>query len=353
LRDASDIREFCQKALASHGCLIDSPHYDILHVMVPPALAPQFGNTEFLALAFTPEVKRSNPDTQLVTYNSPLLGRVIEIAKERGKATRQNATGLNHEPGNLEEKVQRKITVYNSNLELLSEAAEAITNLVFNFKVSYMTDDKDEEIKTVAVDTRDLRISEKFREELDKVFLEEKCDFPHLPSAPAGPPQKAYEAASNYIVSNITEKVDTYKVLLLKRLLKEKSRINEFYARSQKDAEKRLLRANLTQQEIARMQDRIRAIQLDRKRKVADLTDKYSLRVNIELLSIVSIVQPKIRCDVRISTHGENLLTSLYWDPLLKEVDEVRCDSCGSHRRNFFLTNGILVCTDCSTQRRH
>jgi hypothetical protein len=114
----------------------------------------------------------------------------------------------------------------------------------------------------------------------------------------------------------------------LQRFLElDRARLAEYYDDLIKDAEKRL--RNVEEERHPALEAKLAAIRVERQSKLADVEQKYRLRVELELVNLAVIVQPKLDLTVEIKKRTKTVQRRVVWDPLRHIVEPLVCDVCG------------------------
>jgi hypothetical protein len=122
----------------------------------------------------------------------------------------------------------------------------------------------------------------------------------------------------------------------------------------QSDLEKRLARADDDRRSA--LQAKLAALQVERQSKLDDAEQKYRLRLELELINLAVIAQPKIELDVEIRKRGVAIKRPVVWDPVRHVLEPLVCDVCGLPGEGLYLCeNGHLAhaacmapqCVDC------
>ena len=108
---------------------------------------------EIVRLAFDPEAIPEHPGSQLASYGTPLVDRLLADAVNRGRHIVLYMVGLNITPQNLEDRLCRVVTLP-SGFELTLEQSRPLhfPQAVFWFEATFVSDQKEQDLLTVAVD---------------------------------------------------------------------------------------------------------------------------------------------------------------------------------------------------------
>jgi hypothetical protein len=96
------------------------------------------------------------------------------------------------------------------------------------------------------------------------------------------------------------------------------------------------------------LQDKLTAVQTERRHKLADLAERYQVRIHLTLLNLLVIQQPKLIQPVPISNRSTQVSAYAVWDPLLRQVEPLHCQVCGQPGQRLYLChNGHLAHETC------
>ena len=107
------------------------------------------------------------------------------------------------------------------------------------------------------------------------------------------------------------------------------------------------------------MAEKLTGLAVERTAKLADARDRYGIRVDLELVNVLLISQPKVIVPVTISNRTVSITRTVVWDPLLHRLEPLVCDVCGAPGEGLHLcTGGHLAhaaclapqCIDCKRE---
>jgi hypothetical protein len=132
----------------------------------------------------------------------------------------------------------------------------------------------------------------------------------------------------------------------------DRARLNEYYDGIIGDLKRRLDRASDAPQEQAQrratLEDKLAATEAEREAKLADVEAKYHPRVELELINLQFIHQPKVLLPVHIGNRSTTVERIVVWDPLLHRLEPLACDVCGRAATRLVLcSGGHLAHEDC------
>ncbi len=135
------------------------------------------------------------------------------------------------------------------------------------------------------------------------------------------------------------------------RLDTQIARLTRYYADLRQEMAEQLQRARNAEEAKTRHAERLTALQHEEQLRVAELRQKNVLRVELRLLQLLRIEQPKlqIRASLQAPDHAPGQLT-LIWDPLLEVLEAPTCPTCHRPSYSFQLGKyGQITCEFCRT----
>lgn len=132
----------------------------------------------------------------------------------------------------------------------------------------------------------------------------------------------------------------------------DRARLQEYYDAISRDLKRRLDRTGDVPQDRAQrrasLEDKLIATQAEREAKLADVEAKYHPRVQLELINLQFVHQPKVLLPVRIGTRSTAVERIVVWDPLLHRIEPLACDVCGQPATRLMLcSSGHLAHEQC------
>ncbi len=95
------------------------------------------------------------------------------------------------------------------------------------------------------------------------------------------------------------------------------------------------------------LESKIDSLRAERSAKLADIEARYQLRVELELINTLLIVQPKVLLPVEIGNRRVTITRLAVWDPLVHRLEPLVCDVCGQPGE------GLHLCTQGHLAHRH
>jgi len=345
-----DLHDFCKMAFESLGCLVDSRD-DCLEVLIPDEFKDEFKDRSYLKIVFRKDLLDSS-DTEFICLGSPILSSLINLVSKRGRFS-CFYLDLNPVTSNLYNKVQRKIRFLNCKSQFLEEMKTYSCYCIFNFKISYLSEDNIEEIRGLVIDLNHLGLRQRFLNSDYTLYLRDKFDPSFLSLIELGNIRKAYEKAKDCLIKEYTPTILNISKGLEKRLRKGMERVNGYYLENEEEINKRIERERI-EEKRERLYQKLQLNRLEKDRKLRELEDKYKIKVKIRLLNLALVFQPKIKAKIELILKDKVRYFNIFWDPLFKEVESAFCQGCREETEDLYfdLKSEKALCKGCYNNRR-
>jgi hypothetical protein len=345
----SPLEEFLRGYAEVSGGLWDEIEPQVYDLMLPGRTAA--GEPEIVRLAFDPEAIPEHPGAQLASYGTPLVDRLLADAVNRGRHIVLYMVGLNLAPQGLEDRLRRAVTLP-SGFELKLEQSRPLhfPQAVFWFEATFVSDQKEQDLLTVAIDVHHSRQVRHLDRLLDRGHLAEKPWTP-LAEAPHQGLRTAYPIARDRVVRTLSALANTYHRELHERLDRQLERISRYYGDLRAEVEEQAQKARNRESDPAKFIARLESLTREEELQGAELRRKSQLKVNLRLLNLLVIHQPKLLFHTAVATAGTASIvgrTEWVWDPLVESIEAAVCPNCRHPTFEFGVTRqGRLVCPNC------
>jgi hypothetical protein len=298
-------------------------------------------------LTFDPEALPEHPSAQLASFGTPLVDRLLGDALHRGRAGQLYLVGLNLQPHDLLARVKRSVRVAAATIEIESARALHFPQVVFWFQAAFVSDQKEQIILPVAID---LHHGREVRHSDELLSTARLADHP----SPALPPTRSMSLTSGYrvaraqILRSVTALANNRGRELTERCETQISRLTRYYADLHEELEEQKRRSRAADA-AARHTERVAALEREHQLRAAELRKKSILHVDLRLLQLLRIEQPKVLVRAAATgTSGAPARFEVVWDPLVDSVEAVACPVCTKPSYDFALNrSGQLGCEAC------
>lgn len=354
LQKSLDLKEFVSSAVKLSGGTVKKIEENLLEIHIPDDTSEDSQHSKRLKkVAFDPEVALDYPDSEFLTFGSPILENIISLSSKRGLVSQFYITGLNLEYYQLIKQVKRNISLGNCDISSYTEKVFMFYYLLFNFKTTYLSDEKEEEIRSIIIDMSNGQVSRQIFDLIteDNISEKEYYSFPDYPLKVDT--LKAYIMARQKIEKKIIPIIKDKQNSLIKRREKEINIINNFYDDTKDEIEESLNKQDLSDEKKKMILDRLKLIEIERERRITELKDKYKIETSLELINSAIISQPKIVFQSKLDGEKLSSVVDLIWNPLTQSMEPVLCSKCLQPTLNLYLKRGTVgqpanvVCENC------
>jgi hypothetical protein len=330
---ASALRDFTARLLARGGALVEHDREDMVAV-IPFSLAKELQVEEYERLAF--DRRMAGPHARVVDYDSPLLerfGRVVTTLGQIAYVPPPPITLKSIDPGEI---VDRTVTFSNGIVRDCRSEAGCAHYVGFVVQFELLADE---------------RISG-----LTEVWLNHTCwSVPRLEGFAArllSPREGNVDAGAGMAaVENVREmasaawgraaavaraRVETRLqdaiASLRRRRDRDFERLREYYEAIDQEIRRRARRARARSDEatVNAETSRLDATAQAFRGRVAELVDRYRVRVHLEPLATIVSTLPVHHVTARLLRRSASRTISLAWNPIDRALEAPACDGCGT-----------------------
>jgi hypothetical protein len=299
-------------------------------------------------LTFDPEALPEHPSAQLASFGTPLVDRLLQDAIRRGRAGQFYLIGLNLQPHDLLPRLRRSLDVAPAVIQVERVRALHFPQVVFWFQAAFVSDQKEQLVLPVAIDLHYGREVRHQDELLDPGRLAEQ-PAPPLPPARTQGLTSGYRLAQGQVLRSVAALANSRGRELAERRDVQIARLRRYYADLRGELDEQQRRARNAEEAAARRAERLAALEREEALRVAELRQKSLLHVDLRLLQLLRVEQPKLLVQVALTAehHAPGHL-EVVWDPLLEAVEAVPCPLCGRPSYSFTLNRfGQVGCEAC------
>ena len=301
-----------------------------LSILAPPHLS-EVGAHEF----WVADEEPPNRELSLLYLGHPFLEQVLDAARKDGVVACRHAPPPPSRRTDLLQRLSRQITFRNATITPGNPIARVTPWLLFTFGVTYIWDDKRQEIRRVGVDafhgcSFDPAV-------LSRCWLEEG---PLTREIDLG---SGYQAAQKLLERRIEPRVQALQRDSSRYLEVESSRLERYYEQLLQDLRKR-----------EKSGDKVKRTEAERDARRRDLEDRFRLRVQARVIQLERIDLYRDHLPLTVSRRKVTRSLQLTYNYLLKEFDPCPCDACQSRVNLVWLCEqGHILCSGCYQECIH
>ena len=386
----SELADFVLSALRQAGGIVDPPAFGLYDVLLPEEVARRWRVPAYQRLSFGAELpatassrwsgigeaspgakadRAAGTGTEEVTsvgYGHPLVETLMEEVRAEPACTRVFVNSVRTDKRGLFQLARQSLSFPNARLSEVPQQGEVVAvchYLRFYFKAALITDEKREQLISIVMDAQTgLAVPDLAHIERLARLEEEPSRDSHLPAAVRWSPGHTplsrpvldglLERATGAALHELAVPLEALRRRASRYLELDRARLNEYYDDIARDLKRRLDRAGDVPenrpQRRAVLEDKLAATQAEREAKLADVEAKYRQRVELELINLQVIHQPKVLLPVHIGNRSARVERVVVWDPLLHRLEPLACDVCGQAATRLALcSSGHLAHEDC------
>jgi hypothetical protein len=351
--DTSPLEEFLLEYVEVAGGLWQAVEPQVYDAMLPTSIEHAIDLTTsegVFRFTLDPEAIPDYPTAQLMAFGNPLLDRIFDHAQALGRVAQVYLTGFNLTPHDLPAAVRRSLQVP-AGVEVRSAPPRAyhFSSAVFWFQATFISDEKVQDIFSVGIDRYYGRLTRTLEDTLRNAALSETRSYPY-PDAPRWSLRRTYQLAREETAHTIAVTAHSHLAELQQYLQRETRRVTGYFADLRAELADRRARAAAKGEDVAPFEAQRSALDREEQTQLADLRHKLALRVQVRLLNVLHVIQPKLRIRVQlVPPQGIGGEIEVVFDPALQKVEATVCPECARPTLALALNrSGQVVCPACA-----
>ncbi len=294
--------------------VVEPVGYRAIEVLLDESVQPHFGGHEYLLLAFSPETAHEQANAELLTYGSPLVDVMAEVATKRGNAVHFY---LNSQPttGRTLEKVRAQTRLPGHLLQAGEERLRLFHHALFRFRVSLIGEEREEFFRDLLVDLHTGWATLRLEEQALRSFGSME--------PPANPElrlqlslQQAWQTATEKLRVDMAAEVKAHEDLLRMACIAEQRQVAEHYEAMIARLEAGKARRGADPE---RIDAKVRATRADQELRLRDLEKRYRLGLEIVLTQLALVSYLKATVPLTLQQGKEARPGVAVWDSLTRE----------------------------------
>ncbi len=325
---------------------------DILDVVLPREIASTLELSDLVTFTTATEV---NGGSYFVTYGSDIFERFEKFLVSDGQVAsiKVNYQGFLKKSG-FEKMVQQTLVPQNGLLKVKSFKAAFTPYLLCN--VAYHAEADERRLGLVSffingitgvsgVDIGDALMWASDLIESDRI--DPAADLKSNDSYPEIDWDNLLAICEKTATDAIEQEIAPWRESLSRKMNRDVTRVRDYYDAIVEQINEKIERLSLEEQQLEIEKNRIAATQMEKERKILDLEQRYSLRVEASLHSakVIWLQTVHIECEL-IRKKNKRLVTAV-WNPYTKIVEPLRCSKTGIGVTSFYLSDDDGSISSC------
>jgi hypothetical protein len=340
MTDSSNrFRNFAARLLEDEGALVEPIEPQGLEAMLPENLRRALGTPEFLRLGFAAELPVGAERASLESDWLEKFGRLLD---ERGRRLKFAVDAAVPPLGHVERIVERNVVLQNA-VYRLSQVEPAWTRyLIFIFRYTAISDEKREGIIRFGINLINGSAIDPMVDQLLATAMNENATEAAPKPAPSQLPadwtaERLKKAITRAAPIRARAQLSQFVNGMQRRLDRDLERLHEYFGGLREESWRKLKREK---SDAARERLRIEAAEREYQAKVADLKQKYDLRVDIEPVQTLELISQVQRVALAIKRRKGERKLALDWNPIARQLDPPPCEW------SFIAEGSRVICDD-------
>ncbi len=321
----SDPLDICARFLEVEGAAVDRTPGGI-EAVVPERIVTALGlPDEFVRLADAPG---DGGGFVAAGYGSALLERVAGLATAGVPVARADVLGAAADKA-VGARALERFDFLNAAVTSGAEAESKGLDRAWWFRYAIEADERVEGLFVVGTSAQDAPLRGLAEALADPRRLVEPRDPASFPST-AGSLVAAWPVAASESLARLSAPLTTFIRAVGRRHARDRRRIETYYRDLIAEMRRDLARRVLSPEGVARREAKIEATARDRLAKLADLDDKYAVRVSLTLAAVLCLRVPRRSCDLTVRRRSQQFHFPVVYDGFVQDFDPVTCQCCGA-----------------------
>lgn len=320
------LRDFTARLLEYQGVLVERIEPEGLEALAPAPVAEALQIPELARLGFAAELPAN---AERVGLESDWLERFGHLLGERGRAARVVLPVALPQLMNPERIVEHTVSLQNAVYRVLGVTPGWTRYLVMLFRLTAFSDEKREGVVTLGFNLANGSTIDAFADELISaaILAEEVTGLTPGPLPPDWTPAQLKSRVARALPERVRTHLSPFLKGMHRRLERDLARVHDYFDDLRVESLLRLQKHLASSgTESARERLRLEAIANEYDAKVADLRQKYALRVDVEWSQALEVVMPVRRVELLIRRRKGERKLALDWNPLARRLDVPPCE---------------------------
>ncbi|QQK74686.1 hypothetical protein HUG15_03080 [Salicibibacter cibarius] len=311
-----ELQKYVSEVVETLGGVVIPEEYALCQVLIPEDYKDYFQGQTDLILAFDFEVSQENPEAEFVTFGSYFLDQLLALASQKAKSTVRFVKIERLELANPLKKIQQSMPDEPGQMTITEERQVMGAWGMFQFKVYYISDQKEAASKEIWVDLLTDQVDHMIQEEQNRIIYQQAPLY-NLPFPETFDFQHGFEVA----MTNVRQQGEEEKNARLEEqtLQQDIDRIEEYYAELMEENKKRASRKGLKEEKKKDIEAKTNTIILERDKQLLDIKNKYDVQIEPALEHAILYCIPMIEYRVDIRFRREKQKKILYYNPITKQ----------------------------------
>ncbi len=310
------LREFTSRLLQRHGAEVDwPPGADEGLAVLPRDVAETLRCLEILPLA----TESGSPLP--VNLSSDFLDRVEPLVQAEAQVVSLRIPTAYLKRSDMADPVARAFTWLNARVRVQTTEPTRAEYHTWYFLATIDSADRWQQVVRASVNASSGA----------QASLPDLLDLGEVLAEPADLPNdypSTQLAAVRAALGRIQDESRAFVERLEGRLGRDRKRLQSYYGALLRGDGKRTARRGAGQ-DPAQREAKVKAVQLELRRKLAELDERYACRADLTPLALVRLDCPALAVRCHVLRRSAARMKTIYWNPLSRELEPICCSRCG------------------------
>ena len=375
------LQEVITEIIAYYGAIIENSEKECVEFIAPQNLITTLNIPEYGRLCF--DYNTVGKDTVLASYDSDLFKSIGKLFLKKRKILTVIHPPFIPNIDKTKKLIPHKINFLNATFRLTGHKISPATYTLVFLKYLALSDEKQEGVFSVLINEHTLSTTA-----LDEKLISVMDNFEGTKEGSSPDKEKilkilqlSHTVAAEVVRKNLSDFVKS----LERRLNRDTNRVYEYYGALKEEATKFIAKKllsgeysfkngeevkinakgkilnlqnhitdkSLTGKGIEKLYNKLNAVSTEQKWKINDLVSKYSLKIDIEPVAMIRIETQALQFLINIKRRVNSRQFSITYNPLIKRLDPLPCESCFSPEGTYYICDDYLhiICSKCFRTR--
>ncbi|NJN11594.1 MAG: hypothetical protein HC815_27920 [Richelia sp. RM1_1_1] len=307
---------------------------DTLEALLPVDIARSLDVSDSISFSTRADVN----DSYFVTYNSEIFDKFSGLLDVQGYVS---ALGIKYDgylkSTGFEKKIGDTLCPQNG-LIRVGKSFEALTPYIL-FNMSYTASADEKRLGMVSFFINGLtgitgvEIGDALSWKSDQIYLKDASNLSQINF------ESLLNTANSHASKLIDIEITPWRKSLSRKLGRDEERIKNYYNTIVSEIKAKIKKKNLEGEAKEKELARIQATQMELKRKLTDLQERYSLSVTAQLHSTLIILLQTVHIECELIRKKAKRGVIAIWNPYLKIIEPLRCEESGVPVTTFYLSD--------------
>lgn len=322
------LREFVADMMGREGAVVEKVEPEGLDYIAPAALQKALGLSEFGRLGFGAELPAGG---ERVGFESDWIDRLERLIGERGRALQCALNPQVPPVSSPERMLEHGLTLQNAVYRLTGVVSTWTRLIIMAFHYTAISDEKRDGILHLAFN---LSTGSALDESVGALLEAIRDESLHIPTVlGVSLPERWNRERLNEVVrralpARIDHNLARFLTGMSRRLERDLSRLFDYYEGLRQESLARLRKQKGEEREqiFERERLKVEAITREYRAKVADLQQKYAMKIEVEWVQSVEIILPVRRFQLMVKRRKGERRAHLDWNPLTRRLEPPPCE---------------------------